>query len=1267
MKVQALLVAAIVGSTAFAGEIAFDGGPEGTGLELTAAENWDGDVLPGADDVAVIPIGSEAKTLTMATDWSVKGLKFTSPSAKLTIGADSTTTLTIGADGIVVPTSQSNANGLEFNVKLATSSDQTWNLGKQILGTYATISGDDVLVITNLYNATHYAAPRYDGSIKYYGTVNAASTLSYREAAKWANDVSAYSTYEAMFYLQMDIPDKVWSFSSVFPKGTRLAQGNSYLGVNLVAKSGTTAIYDDNAGEIYLPNLSYYSPRVRAGDWQMDGGAITGKLYWIVGSVSEAGKASMHMNGGEVMVPPSWGDEGAFVVGAANDWNENLMYQAGGTVGAPHTWIGGKWGTWEKRTGYSEYAMSGGSLHHYNRATQATEICLAYYANNSDQCQPGVFSQTGGDAYASVTFGGSTREASTDNKIGWGFGLLRLAGGTFTLPTGGITTHKSWNSTATSNSSYRVSLAGGTLKSEAAKISAQVDFAPGVSTVETPKDVLFEGPVWGAGTLRKTGACDLTVVDASRLTGAIDVQEGSVTVLGAYADPDDATCIKWTGDSAMANGYRDGDEVAEWPEANNGGAHKAGALTLPSGDNFVYQPGLPKLVENAFNGHAGVKFSSSAMAVPKEMNPLATQSVFSVAVVLRDRWQNYGPSSDRMGTTGLSGHDWGYNGMILGSCTIGGGWGFDGWGLAYSSVPQAQGAILGLNSSYSLPSTRGGMGDDAVHVIVATVDKGVGTLNVDGAFTNKVMLANRAANINDALYFGFNSNNDNLFSSEDKYRARTFNGTFAEVRCYPGRALDVCEQNALVRTLLAKYGTVADVAKVTPGSADGVVTVADQPIADVPAATVTFDAGDLALADGAEVESWTSTDGEKAFLLAKGGAGATAPTFVKGGTGERPVVRFDAAAKTALGLEAASVPWAGQKSLTAAVVFRTTTDGLDGINETYSPGAAPKGRGILSSAGDKNNARNAMSVSLRTHGTVGAVCHNTGLSSVGSAVDTCVTTLEIYRRKPCGLDDGALHVAVFSINENEGGKAYYRVTVDGMLTETSGAAVPGDQGSFDLLLGSMNASLDKHFTGDIAEVQLFDRGLTRAQMDTLTESLCKKYGTRPLARRLYADGELTARGLGVTNVNVAAGAAFNVVRSATDPWTLRAGMTLTGAGRVNGSVRYGEGSVFDPGAERPAVEDLQIADGATVRIGAGGLPYDLTAVASVSGTVKLDVTALDLETLKARTKLALFTPGAVADGTTFELVGGADNMSAGVRDDGSLVLHIRRGTIMIIR
>ena len=121
--------------------------------------------------------------------------------------------------------------------------------------------------------------------------------------------------------------------------------------------------------------------------------------------------------------------------------------------------------------------------------------------------------------------------------------------------------------------------------------------------------------------------------------------------------------------------------------------------------------------------------------------------------------------------------------------TIGGGWGFKGWGLAYSSVPQAQGAILGLNSSYSLPSTCGGMGDDAVHVIVATVDKGVGMLNVDGSFTNKVMLANRAANINDALYFGFNSNNDNLFSSEDVYKSRTFNGTFAEVRCYPGRAL----------------------------------------------------------------------------------------------------------------------------------------------------------------------------------------------------------------------------------------------------------------------------------------------------------------------------------------------------------------------------------------------------------------------------------------------------------------------------------------------
>ena len=1264
MKVQALLVAAVVGSTAFAGEITFDGGPEGTGLELTAAENWDGDVLPGADDVAVIPIGSEAKTLTLATDWSVKGLKFTSPSAMLTIGNDSATTLTIGADGIVVPTSQSGANGLEFNVKLATSADQTWDLGKQCLWTHAIITGTHALTVNNLYNCIHYAAPQYDGSIAYSGDVSSTS-VQLCEAARWANEVSVSSGSLGAFGVDFVIPDARWNFSSVFPKGTTLKQGNSNAPIRLNRKLSTTAVYDENAGEILISGISYQPVKVDFGDLEMNGGVITTKLYFVIGDTAQKGLSTMHLNGGAVRIPPSWGDEGKFLVGNVADWTENFLYQAGGSVEVPHVNVGGKDVTWEGRTGYSEYVMSGGTLRHYT-ANKPSELCLAANGSNSgDGVQPGVFTQTGGDAWAAVTFG-NDNDNGTDAKIGWGFGLLRLCGGTFRLPSGGIRLVKSWNSAATSNSSYRVSLAGGTLKSEAAKISAQVDFAPGVSTVETPKDVLLEGPVWGAGTIRKTGACDLTVVDASRLTGAIDVQEGSVTVLGAYADPDDATCIKWTGDSAQANGYQDGDEVAEWPEANNGGTRKAGPYTIPSGADFVYQPGLPKLVENAFNGHAGVAFSGSAMAVPKEMSPFATQSVFSVVIVLRDRWQNYGPYNDRMGTTGLTGHDWGYKGEILGSGM--GVWGSAGWGVSYSSAPQLQGAILGVNSSYSLPSTRGGMGDDAVHVIVATVDHGVGTLNVDGSVTNKVLLANRGANLDAAFYLGFHSNGSGIFKSEDDYRAASFNGTFAEVRCYPGRALDACEQNALVRTLLAKYGTVADVAKVTPGSADGVSTVADRPLADVPAATVAFDAGDLALADGAAVESWASTDGEKAFLLANGGAGATAPTFVKGGAGERPVVRFDATAKTALGLEAASVPWAGQKSLTAAVVFRTTTDGLDSIHETYSPSAAPKGRGILSSAGNKNNARNAMSLSLRTHGTIGAVCHNTGMMSVDSgSSDACVKKLEIFRRKPCGLDDGALHVAVFSINEDEDGKAYYRVMVDGMLTQTSGTAVPCEQGAYDLLLGSMNDTLDKYFSGDVSEIRLFDRGLTRAQMDALTEALCKKYGTRPLARRLYADGELTARGLGVTNVNVAAGAAFNVVRSASDPWTLRAGMTLTGAGRVNGSVRYGEGSVFDPDAERPAVEDLQIADGATVRIGAGGLPYDLTAVASVSGTVKLDVTALDLETLKARTKLALFTPGAVADGTTFELVGGADNMSVGVRDDGSLVLHIRRGMPVIIR
>lgn len=71
-KIYLAMAAVTAGFTVFAAEIAFTGGAEGTGTELTEPANWEGGVLPSAEDVACIS-DVAGTDLTIASDFTVAG------------------------------------------------------------------------------------------------------------------------------------------------------------------------------------------------------------------------------------------------------------------------------------------------------------------------------------------------------------------------------------------------------------------------------------------------------------------------------------------------------------------------------------------------------------------------------------------------------------------------------------------------------------------------------------------------------------------------------------------------------------------------------------------------------------------------------------------------------------------------------------------------------------------------------------------------------------------------------------------------------------------------------------------------------------------------------------------------------------------------------------------------------------------------------------------------------------------------------------------
>ena len=242
--------------------------------------------------------------------------------------------------------------------------------------------------------------------------------------------------------------------------------------------------------------------------------------------------------------------------------------------------------------------------------------------------------------------------------------------------------------------------------------------------------------------------------------------------------------------------------------------------------------------------------------------------------------------------------------------------------------------------------------------------------------------------------------------------------------------------------------------------------------------------------------------------------------------------------------------------------------------------------------------------------------------------------------------------------------------MDGHFRE-SATTLSGVRASHNLKIGSLRSNLDAgYFTGDIAAVILWTRSLNAAEMSDVQEFYAKKFRVRPLARKAFALSEVADRGIGATNIHVAAGATFSVGLSSTSPFALSAGQTLSGAGDFNGSYRFGDGAVLDLGNVTVAnVEDVQIADGAIVKIPLSALSasVSMATASSVSGTVEIDMSALEGQMSKRWQGVMSFDPAAIDEGVAFAVTGLRGEHAVKVENGVVYVESGARGLAIIVR
>jgi hypothetical protein len=205
------------------------------------------------------------------------------------------------------------------------------------------------------------------------------------------------------------------------------------------------------------------------------------------------------------------------------------------------------------------------------------------------------------------------------------------------------------------------------------------------------------------------------------------------------------------------------------------------------------------------------------------------------------------------------------------------------------------------------------------------------------------------------------------------------------------------------------------------------------------------------------------------------------PTLEKNEINGHSVIRFTPGdGLDQLRVDAANNPMANASTYSVAVVFRADEPGIGAAANWYN------NTGIVD--GEQAGVANDWGIALASTGQIGA--------GIGNPDRTAYSTASR------NANDGEAHVAIVTRNG-----ATLSVSIDGLAPVTISDAPGTLRGAFDMVFGSL-ATNQNHFTGDIAEVRVYNTTLGAGEVGTLSSTLMQTYGITVPVSPLAIAGDL---------------------------------------------------------------------------------------------------------------------------------------------------------------
>ncbi|HEV2696152.1 MAG TPA: LamG-like jellyroll fold domain-containing protein [Verrucomicrobiae bacterium] len=236
-----------------------------------------------------------------------------------------------------------------------------------------------------------------------------------------------------------------------------------------------------------------------------------------------------------------------------------------------------------------------------------------------------------------------------------------------------------------------------------------------------------------------------------------------------------------------------------------------------------------------------------------------------------------------------------------------------------------------------------------------------------------------------------------------------------------------------------------------------------------PIPNLRFTADTLAGTNGTAITNWTDMIRGKIATQVSAGNCPTLYSNIFNGHG---AVRFTNASSQYLTVAAVDSPISGASDFTLAVVFKTTTPGL-------ASGLFYQNTGLLGCEQPFAVADWALGLNGSQLG-----------GGLGAGASDCSSDISFYGGN---VVDGLSHIAEYVRSGPT-----VRLYVDGVIVSEQNPLCTTARGTYDFLIGAMTTSTG-FFSGDIAEIQTYNRTLSLQELTTVNGNLATTYGLSGVA------------------------------------------------------------------------------------------------------------------------------------------------------------------------